>query len=438
MVFLIAVTAIVIAGSTIFQTLAARLWATALFLGLVAAPWIVQALNLVSYHVLGGALVAIVLSLLILPAWAGTRIGPWRAIGAGLCLACLCADSYSLAPSAFLLIASAWLFARAKRPAVPPRGMMTWLAAGFAAGCAMLLVWMLLYADLLGYLVFHVINNQVNYARYGSYGWAVAFRSLIPSAAPPEIVQSGAAMACLAGFLILILAMRAWRAPRPATGFMAIATLFLAMLMLNFRGGFGFQDGAFVVASFALMALALSYGVEIVGGGSDVRFAWPITVAMVGLLGCFEVADRMALSSPGNLTRQQIASWPHIHLAEQDGVDFIRRLHQILRPGERLLALVYNPEAYLFSGFLPIHKFHEYLPWEADYARDPWFGEDRDLCKEVAARPPPVIIYDGWKVWDKYPAAEFMPCIPALLKTDYVADPFANIFIRKDRWQPLH
>jgi hypothetical protein len=159
---------------------------------------------------------------------------------------------------------------------------------------------------------------------------------------------------------------------------------------------------------------------------------------MFGLLACYEIADRTALSSPGNLTRRQMVGWPHIALAEQDGMPIVRRLHEILRPGERLLALVYDPEAYLYSGFLPIRKFHEYLPWEADYARSPWFGKDRDLCKEVTVRPPPVILYDGWKVWDKYPAAEFMPCIPALLAKGYIADPIPTLFIRRDRWQSPH
>jgi hypothetical protein len=437
-VLLIGVTAISLAASPVFRTLPARLWAAALFLGFVAAPWIVQALNLVSYHVLGGALVAVVLALLILPAWNGARIGPMRAACAGLCLALLCADSYSLAPSALLLIASAALFLRAQTPTREQPSPMLWLGTGFAAGCVVLLTWMLIYADLLGYLVFHFINMQVNYARYTTYGWAAALRSFIPSAAPDKIVQSGAAVACVLSFPILKATFPRPQSPRTISFVAALVTLFIAILMLNFRGGFGFQDGAFVVASFALLALSLAYAAETLGGAKNWCLAWPITAAMFGLLACYEIADRTALSSPGNLTRRQMVGWPHIALAEQDGMPIVRRLHEILRPGERLLALVYDPEAYLYSGFLPIRKFHEYLPWEADYARSPWFGKDRDLCKEVTVRPPPVILYDGWKVWDKYPAAEFMPCIPALLAKGYIADPIPTLFIRRDRWQSPH
>ena len=110
------------------------------------------------------------------------------------------------------------------------------------------------------------------------------------------------------------------------------------------------------------------------------------------------------------------------------------RVAQVLKPGERLLAIPYNPDAYLLAGFLPVRKYHAYLPWEADYARTPWFGRTRDLCEELQSRPPPVILYDGWVVWAKYKPETYVPCLKQVLARDYVADPVVGtLYVRRDR-----
>ncbi len=95
--------------------------------------------------------------------------------------------------------------------------------------------------------------------------------------------------------------------------------------------------------------------------------------------------------------------------------------------------LVYNPDFFLPAGYLPIRKFHDYLPWEADYARAPWFNRTRDLCAELAKNAPPVIVYDHWVVGGRWKPDDFMPCLAPLLTKLYVADTIPTLYIRRDR-----
>ena len=66
-VVLTSFTAITVYRSAAFQQTATRLWGTAIFLGLISAPWLVQSLDMVNYHILGGLLNTIVLSGLGVP-----------------------------------------------------------------------------------------------------------------------------------------------------------------------------------------------------------------------------------------------------------------------------------------------------------------------------------------------------------------------------------
>lgn len=79
-------------------------------------------------------------------------------------------------------------------------------------------------------------------------------------------------------------------------------------------------------------------------------------------------------------------------------------------------------------------KYHEYLPWEADYARHPWFGYERDLCVDLPANLPPVIYFDDYRVWGRWSAADYMPCVLKILARDYQRDPVEkSVYIRRDR-----
>ena len=429
-----------LAGSSIatcasLAGLTVRLWAASLFFGLIAGPWLVQALNMVNYHLIGGAMVTIMLAWLVIPAWTGAPLGARKAFASGFCCAWLCADAYALAPSAVLLTASAGVSLRHAVPVANARSVILAVSAGFAAGAMVVLVWLLTFGDVVGYLVFHIIDNQVNYARYSTFGWSITLRSLVPSFAPAALVQSAAAVACLAGFALLMCSSGAAWLGRPYARLSALGLALAAVLMLNFRGAPGFQDGSFLVASIAVFSLAASLALSRLRTQQGVS-AW-LTTACLGILICGnEAACRAAVNSPWGVPRATYVAWRPAKLAIDLKTPIYRRIRTVLHPDERLLVLVYNPDFFLPAGFLPMRKYHDYLPWEADYARAPWFGRTRDLCADLASNPPPVIVYDGWVVWGRWDPKTFIPCLTPLLAKSYVADPINTLFIRRDRLPP--
>ena len=412
---------------------ATRLWAGALFFGLMAAPWLVQALNEVNYHVLGGLLCAVVLAWLVVPAWFGAPVASWQAAAAGISLALMGAAAYALLPTIVLLFASAAVLLWAGPPGQRTDRVLVAAAWGCLAGVAIVAAWMARYADFVGWLVYHVVVNQLYYVNYIGFGWRSFVASLELSADPRRLVQSGAVLALAAGVLVLATARMRAPARRPAWRGAGMVLALTAIAMSDVRGNTGFQDGTLLVSGMALLSLALPLLSLRLSTRPDLRTEWVTTGLLFVLLASVEMVDRQAISSPFGMTRAQMEAAPLQFLKVDRHTPSYARVAQVLRPGERLLVIPYDPNFYLPAGFLPTRRFHAYLPWEADYARTPWFGRTRDLCEELQARPPPVIVYDGWVVWGRYNPEKYIPCLRQVLATDYVADAIPSIYIRRDR-----
>ena len=407
------------------------LWATALFLGPVASVWTVQGLSLVSYHTIAGCVVVAGMAAFGLPAVTGCRVGRHHAAVAGGCAALACATAYSLVPSVALLAAGPFLALAGERGSLP-RLALAW-AAGFASVGAVLLAWLLAYGDLVGYLVFHILTLQVNYARYAPLSLDGFVYSLEPSTRPDALVHALALAATVAGALLAVCRL-CERGPTVARG-VGLALLVGGVVLLDVRGIVGFQDGTFVMASVALVAVPLG-GLL---GGVEAGTAPAFGVAMLvgGLLGLVEHTARQASTTPWGMTRAQVIAFPGYDLNVDDHTATLRTLRAALLPGERMMALVYSPTVFLNAGVLPVRGFHEYLPWEADYARHPMLGRPRDLCATLLASPPPVVWFDGWVVAGRYKPETFIPCLGGVLVGSYARDAVnGQLFIRKDRVEP--
>ena len=426
MVGLAALAGASVATSSALNGLASRFEAAALYFGLIAAPWLVQSLNMVNYHLLGGVCATILLAWIVVPAFIGAEITRYQAMSGGLCLALLCASAYSLVPSAILFAASAAVSIRYGHARLYPQTTLLYCLSGFLAGALSVLLWLLRYGDPVGYLVFHILDNQLNYARYTSYGWHVTLASLVPSTAPGDLVQSVASLTCGTAFLLLLTVKSLGWTGRPLLRVAALSTMLVATLMLNFRGAIGFQDGSFLVASIGALSLALPMKLSTSATSHWIK-PW-LTTACLGVLLCgVELTCRLAVNSPWAVGRRDYVKWAPSSLKVDLHTPIYVRIRQVLRSDERLLVLVYNPDFFLPAGYLPIPKFHDYLPWEADYARAPWFNRTRDLCAELAKEPPPVIVYDHWVVGGRWRPDDFMPCLRPLLTRLYSADAIPNL-----------
>ena len=412
---------------------ASRLWAGALFFGLLSAPWLVQALNEVNYHLLGGLLCTVVLAWLVVPAWLGAPVSRWQAAASGVSLALIAAAAYALLPTVLLLFASAAVLLRSGPVGRRTGPVLIATAVGCLAGVAIVAVWMARYADFVGYLVYHVIVNQLYYARYIGFGWRSFVSGGVPSADPGRLVHSGAIVALVTACLVLATARMSAPPRRPGWRAAGLLLALAGAALSDARGSTEFQDGTLLVCSMALLSLALPLLPHRVSTAPGARTAWATTFLLFALLASFEMVDRQAVNSPFGMTRAQMEAAPLRFLKVDRHDPTYARVAQVLRPGERLLVIPYMPDFYLPAGFLPIRKFHAYLPWEADYARHYWFGRTRDLCEELQARPPPVIVYNKWVVWGLYAPEDYVPCLKDVLARSYVADVNPPLYLRRDR-----
>ncbi len=441
----------IVAGtaSPLFVTRAQRAVAVALLCATLSSVWLVQGLSLLDYQPLAGMLMLLVLAQCAAPAWLGRPVSPAAAAFAGASAVCVCFLSYGYGPSALLLVLSGLLplLVTGQRAAVAAS-----CAGAFAVLSAMLL-WLFRFADLRGYLVFHFILGQFYFAPYLRMApWNATFWSplaaLLPNTALPDAIQTAAAAAAIFG--ILILGFHALRQVGPR----AVAPLLLAagaVIMTNPRGSHQFQDGTFVILALGLLALAVPTLQAPRRLGPAVGGILPAALAVL-IAAAVEVTARHAPATPHNLAPAELlraARWkawhPDTPAAQparvtvpggtvQDLPRVTAAIQRAVRPDETFLALPFALDLYFLFDRLPMRGYVLYLPWDADYARSPWWGVQHDLCADLRRRPPPVIYDNNWIVWNRYDPRIYMACVAGVLHDLYMPAPgAADFYVRKDR-----
>lgn len=415
---------------------AARLAAATLFFGLTAAVWLTQALYMVNYYAIGGWFLLVAIAWFVVPAWRGSPVPVTAAFISGVCFLLAAFAAYSLMPSVCMLAASgAWAVTLGGQR----RRLATFLGGGASAVLGVL-IWFLMFGDLRGYLAFHIVANQFVYAQYINFGAGNFLRSLVPLLRPDTLVQALGIVCCAWSSTVFLLDPDHTRNGIQRSGgfgrrreppiVLGIAGVFL----LNARGTPWFQNGTFLVAAIGLAALATP--VLLLRAGLSAQ-PWRqygcVLVTVVLGVGCELAIRNYAIASPSRLTYREIVRLSHSNLGQQDTPMF-NEVRAIVRPDERVLALVYDPGFYLAVGRLPMAKYYEYLPWDADYAKTPWFGRDHDLCADLARSPPPLVYFDNWTVWNAFAPVDYMPCVLDILARTYKREAdFPRLYIRNDR-----
>ncbi len=396
-----------------------RLCAVALFIGFGASVWVVQALCMLNYQPIAGMLLAIGCAQLTFCACGG--VPPRRAglFAAGAAFMLVPFAAYSYAPAALLLVLGG---------AAPLRRRWRPFAAGAAVAFAAIGAWVFARADPVGYLVYHFILNQFYFAPYVGFDLAAIPASFLPNVAPDRIAQSVGVAAGLFGWLGFA---AVGGAGLRRIG--ALACLLLGLALSNPRASAGFQNGAFVVLGFATAAVALPRLPRALGLAPTVRVCAAAVAVFALLIAGAEAAARAAVSSPDGLGRAELVAALPVRWEPADD-DWARRLRHAVAPGEPILVLPIQSDIYLRAGRLPMPGFDHYFPWDADYARAPWFGRGRDLCAALAQAPPPVIFDDEAAVWGRYVPKDYIPCLAPLLASTYTREnPQSFFYIRNDR-----
>jgi hypothetical protein len=430
---LTALAALAVACSPVLRGWVPRLWAVGLFLGLTASVWLFQGLYMVNYYSIGGAMVVVVLALFAAPSWLGSPVAVPFALLAGIAAAMVGFSCYCFMPSVGLFtIAGMWACAWRGQG----RAMTCFIAGGLCASAAILL-WLTVFGDLRGYLAFHIAFGQTAYRPFIPFGVAVFLHSLRLSRMPLFLVQSLAVLGCAVGGATAF-ALSASAISRPLLAGVPACLLGIAgVLLLNARGSNGFPDGTFVMGVAGLMALMLPSLVARVAPAARPARRAGASLAFAGLLIATELAARHALSTPGQVDYAGITALPHTLIDERVTNALTERIRSIVKPDERFLVLAYEPGLYFAVGRLPMSGFYEYLPWDAAYARHPWFDRPRDLCIALQTAPPPLIYltnFDNKKIWNKYVPADYMPCVLHIIAERYQQlQDFPQLYIRLDR-----
>jgi hypothetical protein len=403
-----------IAISPALSTRSARLCAIGLFLGSISSVWVVQGLHLVSFYPVAGAFAAIVIALFVAPAWFGRPIPPAFATAAGFAAGLLCFTGYQYLPTV-LMFATAGLGVCWSRGW--NRSSAMFVIGGLLAS-ALVLIWLTINGDFVGFLAFHIALGQTAFRPFIELGLHQFYWSLNPSVDPQYLVQTLATVGfTLSGLLLLVLIMSPVRSHTLIRA-CACSLGLIGVLLLNARGARTFKDGSFVVGVSALFAIVLP---AVCYEMSRLRLAIKASLPFIAatFLAAIELTARHASTTPLAVNRDMAG----ILIAQRVSSPLTDRIRAILGPEDRFLALVYQPDLYWAADRLPIPGFFAYLPWDAAYARSPWFNRPHDLCVSLSETPPKLIVFDDWKVWDRYMPRDYMPCLLDILAEHYRLNP---------------
>jgi hypothetical protein len=405
----------------------------------LSALWFVHPLHMLIYHALAGYLITIVLAQLVLPAIAGARIGWWGAFASGASGVLAVAAAYPEAVAVVCCIAAATVAVWGHGGRAPVRRMLLALAAGMAAAALPLAVWITIYADWIGLFVYHFYFNQVVYGHMVGFSPWDALHGIAFSAAPAMRVHS---FALAAGVLGLAGAWRT-RGPGRASRVAGIVLTCIAVLMLNPKGSPDFPDSAEMIASFALLAVALgarmgsTLGARM-GSTLGARFDAAGGAAQAGLLTAAlvfmvtgEVVARTAPISPHGMLRSQATD----AVLRPDPNDIVAvEVQRLVPPGGTFLALPFMAASYLNAQRLPASGDYYYLPFQAEYDRAPILGRAIDLCGDIERVRPAVILMVDFPVGVWGSLSQYKPCVAQLLARDYTPLPtIPFLYERRDR-----
>ena len=407
--------------------------AVSLYFGLLATVWLVQGLFWFSYYPISGSFTVIILVWFVVPAYAGAKITAPHAIAAGAASACLAFTSYSEAPTALLLSASGCLAAWKGRQRPACRAHVV----GVVVAGVLLVLWLVAHGDVVGYLAFHVALTLTAYQAYGPLSFYGFADSLTLSPRPDHLVQDAAIIFGLAGSVALFCL-----ALKPGFGRVAAALSVVAvaasLVLLDLRGLVIFQNGAFLVSCIGLLSVAGPAGLQRLPASAQTTL-WGSAACLLTVL-LTEGAMRYAVFSPSGLTRAAFLTFPTQTIGKQAEGPLFDAVRRSAHPEERILILVYRPDLYWAADRLPISGIYEYLPFDALYAKYPWFGQKRDLCDRLARSPPPVILFDDWTVWGRYKPITYMNCLfQVISRYTYVPEPGdslpngTKLYVRSDR-----
>ena len=399
-------------SSPVLKNLKEKLWASATFLALLSSVWLVQGLHFMYYHSIGGLLFVIPLMQFSLPAMLLGKISKRGAFISGLSITLMCFASYSFGISALLLVISTLIAMDLKE--IETRKALLQFALGAFIAAGLMVIWLLLFGDIAGYLVYHFYLNLKYYPNYADVALLNIFDNFEISFKPNRIVKSLALLQLLAWVFLGYFIIKPCRNRLYARRAIGLILLAISVLMLNYRGTYLFHNAGYVInniACFAVISILLFNKLK-----GCYRLAGLASLVIVTVFSVVFISNN-AISTPHRVSVPDYDKY-QVNLKPSDKTPY-QFVRDITNQDDRVQSLIFNQAFYMYASRLPASGHTFYLPWQADYQRNPFPGFDIDICHDLVTVQPKVIWFDNWKVWGQYLVGEYEPCVLDIVLSDY-------------------
>lgn len=408
--------------SPVFRSQASRLWASGIYLILLSTVWILQGIHMVLYHQIGGFLLSIPFLHLFAPLFFGAVPNRYGLLASGFALALSCFTAYAFGPAALMLtVASLTLVLGASDDKGPKnvRKIVFPIVAGGVVALLAISAWLFLFADIKGFFVYHIYFNQSVYSEFigFSVGQVLGIFNLSLSRSSIIHVFVVALLACWV-CVFLVYSFRWAPLKETVLKIVALSAIVVSVVLLNPRGGVGFHESAFVIVNMALFAFACGVVIQRCLETESAIGSINFLAFVAGSFSVMWLVGEHAVSSPHGVRESEFENYRVFMRPEEDGA--YELLSLITEKKDDFLALIFNPALYIKAGQLPVSGNYYYLPWQASYNKNPVAGYKIDVCQDIGTRSPAVIWFDNWKVWGRYLIDDYEPCVPAIIRNEYL------------------
>lgn len=423
--------------SPVLTSKTAKLLTLTTFLGVLTPAWLLFGIHFLYYHSLIGLLCVIVLAQLVIPAFTAGAVTRTGCFCAGLFLTLMCFSSYAVGPACILFtvlsLSSICIHSGRFRAVKMP---IVFLFLGALIGSTFVLVWLVAFGDVKGYLIYHFYFNQEIYSSFiGIHNISVLgicanmFFSMLKqltnfSPTYATIMMKGAVLAMLSLFFHI-----KTKTNYSIIFFVPIALVFLmAIFMLSPVGINSFRGAPVIIA--AITIISISVGLMEKRFDFALKGSLPILICL-SVIGIMFFISLRTYSSPHNIKLSNIRGFKNNYLNIKD-TPILKTIRAITPKNGTTLSLIFNVTHYITSGILPASGYYYYLPWQAAYKKKSITGYNIDICADIKKYKPTTISFDNWKVWDTYSISEYAPCVVKILENEYVyLDKY--IYIRFDQ-----
>lgn len=423
--FLALIAAVSIFFSPILKKIDEKIWTLIFFFTILSSLWLVQVLHFVLYHAIAGLLFVLPLMQLALPALLNQKITKMGAFFSGVFIVLICFASYALGVAVFLLLTATFL--AAIKSSLLTKNLIFSFASGVISSLIIVLGWLLIFGDPLGYFGYHIYFNQEIYSDFVPFNPLMIFDNFRVSINRKTLVHLLSISQFILWIGVFIFLLLRQKQSTRYLKFVSLFILALSILFLNPFGTKGFKNAGLLIGNLTMFSSAV---VLFISKTFDKKAPFLIVASFIVLTIVMKLVSDNSVSAVHYLPKSSFDKF-HVSIkpSSEDEFNFIR---EVTEEDEKILSLVFNPIIYIKSNRLPASAHFYYLPWQAAYEDEPFLNYKINICEDILRNKPKIIWFDNWKVWDLYSIETYEPCITNIIAEFYTKLEHQNLFIRND------